>query len=173
MLRLIILVLFCFCRAATSFEAVASTTRTVFRSQNESIIMKLHATGGGNEDVVTEHGELDELSRPSISFTRNSILFDEDAPTQRDNGPLRVWRQAKLLLPALVTGAWGAEDGKGDRKPVEHLYNMVFIRIPTVLMAVVYSKNLLDGHGLILSFGGSFEEVPPIIVFAVFAIILR
>lgn len=135
--------------------------------------MKLHAAGGGNEEAVTKHGELDELSRPSISFTRNSILFDEDAPTQRDNGPLRVWRSAKSLLPALVTGAWGGEEGKGDRNPVEHLYNMVFIRIPAVLMAVVYSKNLVDGHGLILSFGGSFEEVHPIIVFAVFAIILR
>jgi len=124
---------------------------------------------GENEDGYTEQvDELDELSRPSISFTRNSILFDENAPTQRDNGPLRVWKSAKSVLPALVTGAWD-DDKKGDRKPVEHLYNMVFIRIPTVLMALVYSKNLIDGHGLILSFG----EVPPIIVFAVFAAILR
>ena len=186
-----IILAFCFCRAATSFQ-VMSKKRPAFRLQNES---RLHSASGGNEDVVTEKGdELDELSRPSISFTRNSIvsrsciarvialleysqysslqLFDEDAPTQRDNGPLRVWKSTKSFLPALVTGAWG-DEGKGDRKPLEHLYNMVFIRIPAVLMAFVYGKNLVDGHGLIISLGGSFGEVPPIIVFAVFAIILR
>ena len=160
-LRSIIAALLCLCcRCATSFQAIRSTTISP---------SGLQAAGDGNEEVIfTEQGdELDELSRPSISFTRNSILFDEDAPTQRDNGPLRVWRSTKSFLPALVTGAW--DERKGDRKPVEHLYNMIFIRIPTVLMALVYSKNLVEGHGLILSFG----EVPPIIVFAVFAIILR
>lgn len=161
-LRSIIALLCLCCRCATSFQAIRSST--IIRHSG-----CLQATGDENEEVIfTEQGdELDELSRPSISFTRNSILFDEDAPTQRDNGPLRVWRSTKSFLPALVTGAW--DENKGDRKPVEHLYNMIFIRIPTVLMALVYSKNLVDGHGLILSFG----EVPPIIVFAVFAIILR
>lgn len=110
---------------------------------------------------------LDELTPPSISFTRNSLLFDENAPTQKANGPLTIWKSTKNTLPAFVTGAW--EEGKGDRTPIEHLYNMVFIRIPTVLMAVVYCKNLIEGHGLVLSFG----EVPPVIVFGVFAIILR
>ena len=157
-----IIALLCLCWCATSFQAIRSTT---IRPSGG-----LQAAGDGNEEVsFTGQGdELDELSRPSVSFTRNSILFDEDAPTQRDNGPLRVWRSTKSLLPALVTGAWD-DESKGDRKPVEHLYNMIFIRIPTVLMALVYSKNLIDGHGLILSFG----EVPPIVVFAVFAIILR
>ena len=159
--------LLCMCQCVTSFQAirlVSTTIRHGFRIQ--TILQAV----GENKEGYTEQGddELDELSRPSISFTRNSILFDEDAPTQRDNGPLRVWKSTKSVLPAVVTGAWDDEK-KGDRKPVEHLYNMVFIRIPTVLMALVYSKNLIDGHGLILSFG----EVPPIVVFAVFAIILR
>jgi len=163
MLRSIIALL-CLCSGASSFQAISTTIRTEFRLPTNGL-----QAAGGSEEVITEQGdELDELSRPSVSFTRNSILFDEDAPTQRDNGPLRVWKSTKSLLPAVVTGAWDDEN-KGDRKPVEHLYNMVFIRLPAVLMALVYSKNLIDGHGLILSFG----EVPPIVVFAVFAIILR
>ncbi len=166
-MRSIIALLLCMCQCVASFQAIrvgSTTIKPGYRTQTQ-----LQAAGD-NKEGYTEQGddELDELSRPSISFTRNSILFDEDAPTQRDNGPLRVWKSTKSLLPAVVTGAWDDEK-KGDRKPVEHLYNMVFIRIPTVLMALVYSKNLIDGHGLILSFG----EVPPIVVFAVFAIILR
>ena len=82
-----------YCRCATSFQAIRSST---------IIRPCLQAAGDGHEEVIfTEQGdELDELSRPSISFTRNSILFDEDAPTQRDNGPLRVWRSTKSFLPA-------------------------------------------------------------------------
>ncbi len=166
MMRSIALLL-CMCQCVASFQAIrlgSAIIRPGFRTQTNLL------AADKNDERYTEQGddELDELSRPSISFTRNSILFDEDAPTQRDNGPLRVWKSTKSVLPAVVTGAWDDEK-KGDRKPVEHLYNMVFIRIPTVLMALVYSKNLIDGHGLILSFG----EVPPIVVFAVFAIILR
>ena len=154
---LVAALLYYFCTGAASFQVPLSRLPTNTRSS------RLQVADSGGED----RDELDELSRPSISFTRNSILFDENAPTQRDNGPLRVWQKTKSLLPAVVTGAW--DESKGDRKPVEHLYNMVFIRIPTVLMLLVYSKNLIDGHGLILSFG----EIPPVIVFAVFAIILR
>ena len=163
MVRSIIIALLCFCQGAASFQVL-----TLSRLPTTSSSSRLQVMDNGNEDNVADNrDELDELSRPSISFTRNSILFDENAPTQRDNGPLRVWQKTKSLLPAVVTGAW--DENKGDRKPVEHLYNMVFIRIPTVLMLLVYSKNLTDGHGLILSFG----EIPPLIVFAVFAIILR
>mmetsp|Transcript_5516 Transcript_5516/g.8486 ORF Transcript_5516/g.8486 Transcript_5516/m.8486 type:complete len:167 (-) Transcript_5516:2453-2953(-) len=166
MMRSVIALLLCLCRCAASFQAIRLGSTTI---RPEFSIQTHLQAADENEDGYSEQvDELDELSRPSISFTRNSILFDENAPTQRDNGPLRVWKSTKSVLPALVTGAWDDEK-KGDRKPMEHLYNMVFIRIPTVLMALVYSKNLIDGHGLILSFG----EVPPIVVFAVFAIILR
>lgn len=149
------------CCTVTSFQAISAAT-LIFGTNHDRIVrMYLRAV-----DAETEP-ELDDLTPPSISFTRNSILFDSDAPTQRHNGPLRVWRSTKSSLPAFVTGAW--EEGKGDRNPIEYLYNMVFIRIPTVLMTVVYCKNLVEGHGLILSFG----EVPPVIVFCVIAIILR
>ena len=132
-------------------------------STGRGVTKVVHMNANNSEETEA----LDELTPPSISFTRNSLLFDENAPTQKANGPLTIWKSTKNTLPAFVTGAW--EEGKGDRTPIEHLYNMVFIRIPTVLMAAVYCKNLIEGHGLVLSFG----EVPPVIVFGVIAIILR
>ena len=64
-----------------------------------------------------DNEELDDLTPPSVSFTRNSVLFGENPPTQRSNGPLWLWQGAKKILPPFVTGAW--EVSKGDKKPVD------------------------------------------------------
>ncbi|KAL7471944.1 hypothetical protein ACHAXS_012251 [Conticribra weissflogii] len=116
--------------------------------------------------------ELDDLSPPSISFTKNSILFDPDAPTQKNNAPLQIWCAAKSVFPTFVTGAW--EEGKGDRTPMEHLYNMIFVRLPVVGMGIVYVWNLFRGHGLYMNLGdGTVFEVPSLIVLGAIYIILR
>ena len=64
----------------------------------------------GDDDGVDSNdlwqSELDELTPPSVSFTRNSILFDPKAPTQQNNGPLKFWSNTKSILPSFVTGAW-------------------------------------------------------------------
>ena len=70
-----------------------------------------------------------------------------------------------------MTGAW--EEGRGDERPVEHLYNLLFVRMPTVGAGMVYIKNLLEGHPLIVNYGDGFFEVPSIIVFGIIAAILR
>lgn len=128
-----------------------------------------------NTDEEKYNSELDDLTPPSVNFSRNSMLFGDDPPTQRKNTPLKVWRGVKSFLPSFVTGAW--EDSQGDKKPVEHLYNTVFVRLPTVLMACVYIRNLLQGHGLIMNVGDGFGdglfEIPPLIVFSVILVILR
>lgn len=125
-----------------------------------------------NESEDDEENELDELSPPSISFSRNSILFGDDPPTQKSNGPLVLWQRTKSVLPKFVTGAW--EEGKGDRDPVEHIYNLVFVRIPVVLMGIVYVNNVIHGHPLLMNFGGgTIYEVPAIIVFGIIYVILR
>ena len=108
------------------------------------------------------NNELDELSPPSISFTKNSILFGEDPPTEANNVPLLLWQETKTVLPNFITGAWNEKDG--DRDPVEYLYNLVFVRLPVVLMGVVY---LNFGHG------SAPFEVPAVIVFGVIYVILR
>eukprot|EP00581_Thalassiosira_minuscula_P000747 CAMPEP_0183738336 /NCGR_PEP_ID=MMETSP0737-20130205/54279_1 /TAXON_ID=385413 /ORGANISM="Thalassiosira miniscula, Strain CCMP1093" /LENGTH=152 /DNA_ID=CAMNT_0025972847 /DNA_START=63 /DNA_END=521 /DNA_ORIENTATION=+ len=119
-----------------------------------------------------EESELDELTPPSISFSRNSLLFGDNPPTQRNNAPLRFWRGTKSILPALVTGAWD-DEGKGDTKPVEHLYNLLFVRIPTVCCMLVYTKNVATGHPLFIDFGDGAFEVPPLVVYGVILAILR
>ena len=130
-----------------------------------------------SEDKDTSDGEdhksdLDELTPPSVSFSRNSMLFGDNPPSQLSNGPLKLWRGTKSILPPLVTGAWD-DDTRGDKKPVEHLYNLAFVRAPTVLMGIVYIRNIILGHGLMMNVGDGFFEVPPVLVFAVIAVILR
>mmetsp|Transcript_6888 Transcript_6888/g.12468 ORF Transcript_6888/g.12468 Transcript_6888/m.12468 type:complete len:151 (-) Transcript_6888:206-658(-) len=125
-----------------------------------------------------KYNSLDELSPPSVSFSRNSILFGDDPPTQRNNAPLRFWQGTKSLLPPIITGAWGDDGGggdvgKGDTKPVEHLYNLLFVRFPTVCCMVVYVRNIMNGQPLVMDLGEGMFEVSPVIVFAVFLAILR
>mmetsp|Transcript_22593 Transcript_22593/g.53339 ORF Transcript_22593/g.53339 Transcript_22593/m.53339 type:complete len:163 (-) Transcript_22593:1283-1771(-) len=116
--------------------------------------------------------DLDELARPRVSLTRSSVLFDDSAQTQANNEMLDIWRESKALLPAIVTGAWDKQ--AGDARPFEHLYNLVFVRLPTILAGLVYTKNLFDGHPLIISFGDSSNRVvPPLIVFCIIGTILR
>ena len=118
-----------------------------------------------------DNEELDDLTPPYVSFTRNSVLFGENPPTQRSNGPLWLWQGAKKILPPFVTGAW--EVSKGDKKPVEHLYNLLFVRVPVVLVGILYLRNLILGHPLVMNYGDGFFEVPPLVVLGVFLLILR
>mmetsp|Transcript_17556 Transcript_17556/g.37987 ORF Transcript_17556/g.37987 Transcript_17556/m.37987 type:complete len:171 (-) Transcript_17556:129-641(-) len=135
----------------------------------------LLSVSNDKDDATTDENydsELDDLTPPSISFTRNSILFGDNAPTQRNNAPLRFWQGTKSVLPPIVTGAWD-DEGKGDKKPVEHLYNLLFVRMPTICCLVVYTRNILMGHPLVIDFGDGMLEVPPIIVFGLILAILR
>jgi hypothetical protein len=153
-----------------------------FRSLSFSYIIRNHryslpqlfSSDDGSHPAVTETEgkyELDDLRPPSVSFTRNSILFGENPPTQRNNGPLWLWRGAKSTLPPFVTGAW--DEGKGDAKPAEHLYNLLFVRMPTFFMGLLYIRNLSVGHPLVMNYGDGFFEVPSLLVFCVFLVILR
>ena len=143
-------------------------TATITRPSIKSTRRRQSENNNDNDNI-----ELDELSRPSISFSKHSILFDEDAPTEKNNLPLLLWQETKAILPNFVTGAYGESDG--DRDPVEYLYNLLFVRLPVVLMGIVYVNNLLHGHGLYINFGHATApfEVPFIIVFGVIYVILR
>lgn len=134
------------------------------------------SVSNGNGDTGTdedcEASELDELTPPSVSFSRHSILFGDDPPTQRNNAPLRFWRGTKSALPPIVTGAW-RDDGMGDKKPLENIYNLTFVRFPTFCCLLVYVRNLLMGHPLVMDIGDGMFEVPPVVVFGVLFAILR
>lgn len=150
------------CRKDTNFRCTTDLSRRTI-----AILMS-------KEDEISNHvDELDELSPPSISFTKNSILFGDNPPTEANNTPLLLWQETKSVLPSFVTGAWNERDG--DREPVEYLYNLIFVRLPVVLMGIVYVNNLLHGHGLYMNFRHGTEpfEVPALIVFGVIYVILR
>ena len=102
------------------------------------------------------------------------MLFGDDPPSQKDNIGLVAWRGTKYVLPKFVTGAW--EEDAGDTKPIEHIYNMIFVRLPTVVVGAIYIKNLVEGHPLVINFGHNVSgdlEVPSLIVFGIIYIILR
>lgn len=74
-------------------------------------------------------------------------------------------------LPYVFTGA---QPTTADDNPLGGIYNVLFVRLPTVLMGCVYGKNLVEGHPLIIDLGWSGpSEVPPLIVFGALFVILR
>ena len=51
-----------------------------------------------------------------------------------------VWRSIKEFLPPIVTGAWTGHEG--DQEPLGALYNLVFVRLITLVCTVAYCKAL-------------------------------
>mmetsp|Transcript_27474 Transcript_27474/g.40585 ORF Transcript_27474/g.40585 Transcript_27474/m.40585 type:complete len:172 (+) Transcript_27474:72-587(+) len=112
-----------------------------------------------------------DLLPPPITLMRESILFDENASTKANNNILRLWRGLKDTLPFVLTGARTSDTA--DENPIGGIYNIIFVRIPTILAALLYSKNLIEGHDLILDFGYGPIAISPVIVYGVFFLILR
>jgi hypothetical protein len=113
---------------------------------------------------------LDDVTPPTINLRKESILFGENPETQRSNFFLATWRDAKATLPTIVTGASAT---KADGDPFARLYNMVFVRGPTIVAGLLYAKNAVTGHPLIVDIGDGPFEVSPLIVLGVLYAILR
>lgn len=137
----------------------------------------------------------DELAPPVFSLFRKSLLFDKSPNDSFDTNAaaneasagsillkelgeeassltLAVWSGAKAVLPPLLTGA--STTDSGDKDAVGSLYNLMFVRAPTLCVGVGYVANLLQGHPLMMDpFGTGAFEVSPIIVFAALWAILR
>ena len=120
-----------------------------------------------DDDIVVDK----RLTRPPINVNKESILFGENPATVADNNTLRLWRGIKRRLPFVLTGA-RAED-TADDNPIGGIYNMVFVRLPTILAGCVYGKNLLQGHPLVVDIGDGPFEASPLAVAAVLYFILR
>jgi hypothetical protein len=116
---------------------------------------------------------LNDLAPPSVNFSRQSILFDDNPSTQRNNGALNLWRGAKTYLPPVFTGAWPwRDDTVADENPIAGLYNMAFVRLPVIGVGLLYGKNLVEGHPLIMDIGEGPFEMSPALVVSVLALIL-
>jgi hypothetical protein len=122
----------------------------------------------------TEANYIDDLTPPPINWARNSILFDENPSTKRNNNAaLDAWVACQTNLPAVVTGVWPWRDASITRNnPVGAFYNMAFVRIPVIVVGILYVKNLYQGHPLIMDIGEGPFEMSPLVVVAVLALIL-
>jgi hypothetical protein len=108
---------------------------------------------------------------PAFNLRRESILFGENPATQRDNNLSRLWRFCKQQLPYVVTGARTSQTC--DDNPIGALYNMLLVRIPCITAGLVFSKNMIESHPLIVDVGSGPFEMNPLIVFGVLYFILR
>lgn len=111
------------------------------------------------------------LTRPLINVRKESLLFGQNISTLQDNYALELWRDCKKSLPTVVTGA--RTPTTADDNPWGAFYNMLLVRVPTIAMCFVYSKNLAEGNPFVVDFGGGPCEMSPLLVFGTFYLILR
>lgn len=126
------------------------------------------------EQSITEN-YLDDLTPPPINFKRDSILFSENPSTMaRNNAAKEFWELCRDQLPPVFTGVWPWRDSTiADKQPVSALYNMAFVRIPVIVLALAYTQHhVLEGNPLIMDMGEGPWKVPPYVVYAVICLVL-
>lgn len=144
-------------------------------------------TDGSDESFtpINAAGDLNEKPDPPFSFRRKSLLFsenDESVPlsllspnveAKSSTAFLSLWRGAKSTLPPLVTGAWESRgDDFGDNNSGGSVYNLIFVRIPAIAAGLIYGKNLVMGHPLVMDFGHGPFEMNPLVVAGLLWILL-
>ena len=89
----------------------------------------------------------------------------------KEDIPLKLWKQTKTVLPPVITGDYTGQ--RGDSSPLAALYNMLFVRIPTIAAGFVYASKLNDSSwALICDLGFGQFEVPPTLVALAILVIL-
>jgi hypothetical protein len=85
--------------------------------------------------------------------------------------PLPLWRSVKSTLPPVVTGAY--EPAVGDSSPAEALYNLVFVRLPTLVVGAIYFQRVSSGgRDIVMDLGvGEFTLSPILVLFAMWLIL--
>ena len=132
---------------------------TVYERTSSSDLSPLSTTS--NEDLLP----------PQVNLKRDSILFGDNPETMKRNTVLTFWKFCKRNLPYLMTGARSPRTA--DDNPLGGIYNMLFVRIPVLLSGLVYAKNCLQGHPLIIDFGEGPMVVSPLIVAFGLYVLLR
>lgn len=86
---------------------------------------------------------------------------------------LPIWLTIKSISPPIITGAW--KEKTGDDKPGQAIYNLVFVRMPTILCGLWYSSSLLKGGGgFALDIGtGPVDVGPTGVALVLYLILLR
>ena len=128
----------------------------------------LQTTPQGDEQIPANSEPLlidDDLLSPSVIMRRESLLFSENPSSQ--NIVKDVWEWCGQNLPVVVTG------DTSTAKPCAGLYNMILVRIPTLVAGIVYTIHLTQGHPLIVDMGNGPFTVNPVLVGGVLWAILR
>jgi hypothetical protein len=155
MMKRILLPLLCLAHLSSSF----TTPQASIRSDRSRRGLK-------------EDDEADvDLMFPPINIRKESILFGDNPTTMKNNNALRLWKTLKDRLPFVVTGA--RTPSTADDNPIGGIYNILFVRLPVIVAGLVYGKNLVEGHQLIVDVGDGPFSVNPLIVLAVLFVILR
>ena len=129
----------------------------------------------------------DSWSDSTLSFLlyalylfEESVLFGDNPATKRNNFFLDVWQDCQSTLPPLLTGGSDTNNNNYDNNnndnnvdPAARLYNMIFVRGPTIIVGLFYVKNTVTGHPLIVDIGDGPFEVSPLIVAGLLYMILR
>lgn len=111
----------------------------------------------------------DDLQPPLYNLRKESLLFDENAATRKNNNAVKLWSFCKKNLPRVVHGA---REGIGP-EPIGALYNMLFVRLPAIAAGIVYAFNLSTGHPLIVDLGdGGFEMSPLVVGFVLYILLM-
>lgn len=83
-----------------------------------------------------------------------------------------AWLKIKEILPPIVHGAW--KRNAGNENPAGAIYNVLFVRIPTIVIAAVYANQLLTNSEFRMDFDFGFGpiELPSPVIASAFVVIL-
>ena len=163
MMNRIILPLLCLTHFSSSFITPQTSIRISRLGLNQ------------DDEAFILQNDIDQLDAdlmpPPINIRKESILFGENPATMDNNNILRLWKTLKDRLPFVVTGARSATTA--DDNPIGAIYNIVFVRLPVIAAGLLYGKNLVEGHPLVIDIGEGPFIVNPLAVLAVLFVILR
>jgi len=172
-----------------NFSKICSVITSLCASNNDN--------DGGDDNSDKDESKMTSVvkdiygERPLLNFEKKSLLFDTSndsgtkkiSPTSSSSPFLALWQGAKATLPPIITGAYnykqqqrgGNENGNMEEKeePVALLYNVIFVRVPTIVAGFVYIKNELTGHPFTIDVGYGPFDVNPVIVLGLLGWILR
>lgn len=159
---------------ATTAAATRGSGRALADHEQEEETYVVGVAGRTFDD--DENDFRDELTAPPVRLAQESVLFGENPATRRNNAMSALWTASKVRLPPVFTGAWPwRPQDVADDNPIGGLYNMAFVRLPVLAVAVAYLRNNVSQDiplVMDVGLGGGPFVVHPLFVLTVLALIL-
>lgn len=113
------------------------------------------------------------LRPPLVNLRKESILFGQSPATVANNNMLKAWKFFTTYFPYVITGVKPQTANDQTVSPIGGMYNIFFVRVPTILAGLLYLQNLALGYPLVMDLGYGSFEVNPFIVGSALYILLR